>query len=624
MSGHPELVLLALDGAVPSRVRMLTRAGRLPHFARLAARGVWFSDCRPPFPTITPCCWASLSTGATPATHGATCQDVHLPGTPLDEVVSAYHSSAIRAERFWEAAARGGKRSLIVQLPTSGPARSDSVLQVAGAGCAALGAARPDRPTVPAGVEIPARLFRSGENRAGAAVSWGAAPGITPPSGQWQPATAASRPASVGSGRLATLHVDPEGSTAGVLPFDWSVLVDEGSAVIAEDEGSLRDRGVRVTEGSWTPTLERTFATAAGTKVTYRYRAKLLRSRGSARDLELFFTQMGDASAVSSPRDFASLVASVPGVPSNHGHTFLLHERDDGETFLEAEEQNFAWQWELLSRSWAAHAVDICAVYSVYLDSLNHRYRNVVEGLTDAPAAERERVTEVYDRAYELADSFLGRLMDACGDDTSYVVISDHGSVGYRTSIRPHDALEKAELLVYLDPPGTPKRRVDWTRTRAFPVGSCHVYVNLQGRDPSGIVAPADRGRVTQEIIRALQQGFWEPALGVSALAFAVPREQAGIVGLGGELCGDVVYGIAGGDVGGYIGGVHACQIPTALSGTGDIRSLLLMAGPRFKAGVTLERAVNLYDVAPTISYALGYPQPAQAEGAVVFQALAR
>ena len=105
MRRPPELVVIGLDGAVPSHVRALMAAGSLPAFSRLASRGSWFSDSRPPFPTITPTCWASLSTGATPATHGATCQDVHVPGAPLDAVVSAYHSSAIKAERFWEAAA---------------------------------------------------------------------------------------------------------------------------------------------------------------------------------------------------------------------------------------------------------------------------------------------------------------------------------------------------------------------------------------------------------------------------------------------------------------------------------------------------------------------------------------
>ncbi|MFO7636133.1 MAG: alkaline phosphatase family protein [Clostridia bacterium] len=147
MRRKPELVVLALDGAVPSYVREMAGKGKLPAFQRLMERGVFFTDCRPPFPTITPTCWSSFATGSTPATHGATCQDIHVNGKYPPEYISAYHSGNIQAQTFWEAAAKAGKKSLVIQLPTSGPARSANVLQVAGAGCAAVNMALPDRPT---------------------------------------------------------------------------------------------------------------------------------------------------------------------------------------------------------------------------------------------------------------------------------------------------------------------------------------------------------------------------------------------------------------------------------------------------------------------------------------------
>ncbi len=622
MSRTPELIMIGLDGAVPSQVRRLMASGRLPAFRALTERGCWFLDCRPPFPTITPTCWASLTTGALPATHGATCQDIHVSGTPLDALASAYHSANIKAERLWEAAARVGKRSLIVQMPTTGPAKVSGVLQVAGAGVAAIGARSPDQPTDPGPEEVPAVLFRS--SAGGTQFRWGGLDIGSPASGQWQPGVA-SQPIAVvmHQGRIASLDVDTRKSSAGVLPFSWSASVGDGWATVAESPSGLESHGVRVAEGTWSPVLERVLATASGGQNSYRYRFKVLRARGSQGVLEIFFSEMGDPAAVSSPADFAHLVSSIPGVPPNHGHGLFLLEPNDPSTYLEAEQMSFQWQGDLLERAWSSYDVDIAAVYTVYLDSLNHRYRNIIEGLADVPAGEAARIREIYDLAYVMADAFLGRVVSDCGEDATYVVVSDHGSVGYRTLTSPHDALEKAGLLRYLDPAHTPNRRVDWARTTAWPVGTCHVYLNLEGRDPEGIVKERDRAKAVQEVIRALQLGFWEPSLGASALAFALPREQAGLVGLGGPLCGDVVYGVAGGPIGGHIGGVHACQIPTALTATGDIRSLLLISGPRFRRGATIERVVNLYDVAPTVAHALGYPQPAQAEGAVVFQALA-
>jgi predicted AlkP superfamily phosphohydrolase/phosphomutase len=152
-------------------------------------------------------------------------------------------------------------------------------------------------------------------------------------------------------------------------------------------------------------------------------------------------------------------------------------------------------------------------------------------------------------------------------------------------------------------------------------VGCCFINVNLKGREPTGIVDPADYDQTVAEIITALQTyGRTEDGSAI-ALSFAVEKEQAGFVGQGGEDCGDVVYGLAGCKLGGFIGGVHAMQIPSARTETGDIRSLCMIAGPRFKEGGSLSRPMDLTDIAPTLCYALNYPQPKDATGGIIFQA---
>jgi len=122
------------------------------------------------------------------------------------------------------------------------------------------------------------------------------------------------------------------------------------------------------------------------------------------------------------------------------------------------------------------------------------------------------------------------------------------------------------------------------------------------------------------KIITVLQDGFRDANSGTCALAFAVPNAQAGFVGQGGERAGDVVYGIIGSHIGGYYGGVHACQIPTAITDTGDIRPMCIISGPGFKKNTVLTIPVNSYDIIPTLCYKLKYPRPAQATGAIIFQ----
>lgn len=622
---RPQLLVVALDGAVPSVVKTLVDAGRLPAFARLAERGVWLSDCRPPFPTITPTCWSSLATGATPATHGATCQDLHLPGMKPGELVSAYHSQYIQAERFWEAAARAGKRSLIMQLPASGPAKHPNVMQIGGASCAAVRSAFPDRPTsASAPVIPPVFVDTDADSRT---VSW---LGETPASGQWRPSEhAASAADFAGGGREAAstrarVHCTP----ADYAPLTWEITVGLGEVQV-----ETSDAPVSVRAGTWSHPFQREVVGGDGGTARMWFRIRLFEADAKTRRLRLYITETGRPSAFASPPALAQRLDEIPLVPVNHGHSVLLSSPETREAYLEAERHNFEWQ--LAAWDAAAHTAgpaggtagstaggappEIVVIYSVYLDSLNHAFRNIVEGLVAMPEAEREAVTGFYERAYELADWFLAQALERVHESTTMLVVSDHGSVGYTSLFDPVAVLEEAGLTAVDH--RRAGRRIDYARSLVYPVSTCHVYVNLKGTRPGGIVEQRDYDDIVRRTIAALL-GFRDEA-GETPVAFAVRRDEAGIVGLGGERTGDVVYGIRGGRVGGHIGGVHACQIPTAVSETGDIRSLGILSGPGFARGTVYEGPVHLWDLAPTLAHALSYPVAAQAEGRVVHQVLA-
>lgn len=216
--------------------------------------------------------------------------------------------------------------------------------------------------------------------------------------------------------------------------------------------------------------------------------------------------------------------------------------------------------------------------------------------------------------------------MDNVADEnTKIMIISDHGAVGSdRNRFNQCKYLEQAGLITYIDPDGDKSWRnqnVNWSKTKAYPVGCCHVNVNLKGREPTGIVEPEDYEKTVYEIIRALHKYAETDDGEINGLAFAVEKEQAGFIGHGGENCGDVVYGIIGSRMGGSYGRVHAHQIPSARSKTGDIRCLLMMSGKGFKKNTEISRPLDVTDFAPTLCYAMGYPQPKDATGGVVFQA---
>jgi len=465
---------------------------------------------------------------------------------------------------------------------------------------------------------VPAQLFTT-DNENDNKIQWIYE---SPKSGQWQPDEQKhiTNNIEIAEDRIAVLKVDTSGIHSAIYPFNWYVKIEDRRIKLSDTLERI-DSGVVIHEGQWSGDIIRKLEGIDG-NYTLRFRVKLFYANADKRKFKIFINEAGDAGRYISPSYFKDEILTIPGIFQNHGHHKYLNNGIDYKTFLEMEAMNFDWQWQVMKRTWENHKVDITIVYTVYLDTINHRYRSIIEGLVPVSDKEYHEAVQLYEDAYILADEFLGKIMDSVDKETTIVVVSDHGSVGHNSIINPIVVLEKEGLLVYKSSGVPGKREVDWSRTVAYPVGTCHVYVNLKGRDPYGIVDETDYDMVVNKIIKALQNGFRDDKKGICSLAFALKREEAGLVGQGGEYCGDVVYGIAGSSIGGYYGGVHACQIPTAKTSTGDIRSLLIIAGPKFKEGEVITRYANLYDVAPTLCYALGYPQPAQAEGAIIFQAL--
>jgi predicted AlkP superfamily pyrophosphatase or phosphodiesterase len=71
MSRTPKkLVLVVVDALKPSMLERAIAAGRAPAMARIHEHGVYVSDCVAAFPSVTPVCAATITTGVGPDRHG--------------------------------------------------------------------------------------------------------------------------------------------------------------------------------------------------------------------------------------------------------------------------------------------------------------------------------------------------------------------------------------------------------------------------------------------------------------------------------------------------------------------------------------------------------------------------
>ncbi|MBO4317491.1 MAG: alkaline phosphatase family protein, partial [Mailhella sp.] len=114
-------LIVGIDGAVRSLIDQHIAEGICPNFKKVFENGVKSMNSLAPMPTITPPNWATIATGCNPITHQITDYWRHIPGTSPNSQNTEMNFSGerIKAETVWEAAERAGKKSIVVNWPTS-------------------------------------------------------------------------------------------------------------------------------------------------------------------------------------------------------------------------------------------------------------------------------------------------------------------------------------------------------------------------------------------------------------------------------------------------------------------------------------------------------------------------
>jgi predicted AlkP superfamily phosphohydrolase/phosphomutase len=268
---------------------------------------------------------------------------------------------------------------------------------------------------------------------------------------------------------------------------------------------------------------------------------------------------------------------------------------------------------------------------------------------------------------YAFADRTLARFLEASGEDCDVIVMSDHG-MGWRQPAAEYlnDVLEQLGYLQRTEASGSGfrwrafrlakrlgprargflKRRlpgsyrrfgyqirfggIDWSGTRAFGDNTrSAVWLNLEGRDPGGIVPPADKAALVEElreVLSALVDETGDPvveAVHTPEELYAGPyvdrapdlqidwRYDRPVGGLRYE--GRLGRAASRGSSKGFMHGLSGAHRPLGV---------LMLGGTRFAEGVRLD-GVGLEDLCPTILHLLELPVPEDVDGRVVVEALA-
>ena len=115
------------------------------------------------------------------------------------------------------------------------------------------------------------------------------------------------------------------------------------------------------------------------------------------------------------------------------------------------------------------------------------------------------------ERLYMKFDGVVAKALNAVGDDTDVIVLSDHGFAPFYREVHLNRWLYDEGYLV-LKPGVRPSdvewlMGVDWAATKAYGFGINSLYVNVKGREGSGIVEPGrEADELVDEIAAKLEQ----------------------------------------------------------------------------------------------------------------------
>ena len=629
-------VVIGMDGASMELVKNMADWGYAPNIAKLMKNGVY----RPMlgvFPTLTPPGWTALCTGSWPGTHRVMDFNIRALGGRLDETVWGINTGLCKSEYLWNLTERVGRNPILVKWEMSWPPTVTTGMQVEGTG-----------PGVSNHHQIAGYHLFVGGKWAPRRIGGARDPESVDPSALQNvrnaDPVAIESTADKGWGHLpksemppleVTLTIQPlargradmnRGKQGTPKPF-FSLIYASGAngydrvRVCRSRDGD--DMVADLAVGQWSDWRLDTFR-IDGLDVEGYVRMKLITLSPTADTFELFVPQIWPREGYTTPAELAHEIDEEIGSFLQNPARDALGTIDDDTYFelLEYHHQRLADVAQYLTgkRGW-----DLLMVETHASDYAGHFFLGQSDEASGASAETIKRCRDGLARTYASIDRMIGRLMELADDETVFLLCSDHG--GTPSRFRPANVtqvLEKAGFIVYKEGSGGRRETVphaaslcvDWSKTRAVDVGLVHIFINLKGREPDGIVEPEDYEATQREIIAALHT-YQDPKTGQYPFALALTRADAEIVNLWGDLVGDVVYALRP-----DFDGAHGKHLPSSVLGIGGQHSTFVLSGAGVRKDVALSRQVRVVDIAPTLCYLLGLPMPANVEGGVVYEAL--
>lgn len=222
---------------------------------------------------------------------------------------------------------------------------------------------------------------------------------------------------------------------------------------------------------------------------------------------------------------------------------------------------------------------------------------------------------------YIYLDGLIGDLLACTDDDTTVLIVSDHGAKRLEGGICINEWLMAEGYLTLQEVPQTvtpfAKVGVAWDRTLAWGEGGYYgrLFLNVKGREPNGTIEPSRYEAVRNELIERLDTITDERGQRIGVQAFKPQQTYSECRGIPPDLIiyfGDLSWR--------SVGSVGYRSIWTFENDTGPDdanhaqQGIFILHDPHSTQSGMVE-GTRIMDIAPTILTRFGFPVPSDMQG---------
>jgi len=498
-----KLIVLAFDGMDPIIFKGLIRGGKLPNFEHLMKTGD-FKPLATSVPPQSPVAWSNFITGMNPGGHGIfdfihrdpdtmfpylSTSETLPPAKTINigEWIIPFSSGKVNLLRqgraFWEYLSENGIPTTIVRVPANFPPVKTKARQISGMGT-------PDIQ----GTYGTFSFYTDEQTETYGEISGGKIFSI----GVVENKVKAKLPGPKNTFRKG----NPQSSV------DFTVFIDQENPVA---KIVIQDNQIILNEGEWSGWVNINFEIIPllhSVSGIARFYLKEVRPHFKLYVTPININPASPALPISTPQDYSDELSEEIGLFYTQGipeDTKALSEKvlDDGE-FLKQTNIVLEEELRMLEYELNRFKSGLLFFYIGRADQLSHMFWRTMDPNHPAydPIGKHRYVIE---NSYIEMDMVLEKVLKRIDDDTTLIVLSDHGFAPFYRAFNLNSWLNNGGYVTLVDDSiGGFFQNVDWAKTRAYGVGFNGLYLNLTGRERNGIVKSWEREALLDEISKKL------------------------------------------------------------------------------------------------------------------------